>query len=354
MSTRIPVVLLVALLAVAGLATAGPPAHAAAKATSVRGFNLAGEVSAGRAVSDRFRVTGPKRRPVVVQHREPGQRWQKVTTLRTSGTRRAAVAVTVGVSGGRWAWKVRSGGGRWLVAAPATGPVREFRVRVPGRRGWSGAASDAASVTLAPDLGLPPAPGTRVRPERSQQVLVADRSSGARGSYRRYEWHAQQGRWLRVGGSPAVFGYGGVVRGEERVQGSGTTPAGTYRLLYAFGGADPGTAMPYREVTDCSYWVLARKAPDYNRWRESCERPAGDAEHLQTYVDRGLYRHAVVTDFNYDDPRVRRGRGSGGAIFVHYATRYTAGCVGLTSMAELTSTVQWLDPGKNPLIVIKR
>lgn len=57
----------------------------------------------------------------------------------------------------------------------------------------------------------------------------------------------------------------------------------------------------------------------------------------------------MVIGYNYDRPVY--GKGSG--IFLHYATSYTGGCVGLTSMTELTRTVQWLDPGKNPLIVIK-
>ena len=89
------------------------------------------------------------------------------------------------------------------------------------------------------------------------------------------------------------------------------------------------------------------------RWRESCTSPPRAGEHLQTYVRRELYRHAVVTDYNYSN-RTRRGAGSGGAIFLHYDTRPTSGCVGITSMAELTRTVQWLDPAKAPVIVIKR
>lgn len=346
--------MLALVVAVPGFVAAGPSADAAPKTTAVRGFALGGEVSMGQVVTDRFRVTGPKRRPVVVQHRAPGGRWQTVLRSTTNGARRASIAVTVGESGGRWAWKARAGSGQWVVAAAMTGTVHEFRVKVPGRRGWSAARSTVATVAAAADLGLPPAPGTRIRPGRSQQVLVADRTRGVRGTYRRYEWRAGESRWVQLGSSSAVFGYGGVVRGRQRVQGSGTTPAGTYRLLYAFGGGDPGTAMRYRRVTDCSHWVLARRAPDYNRWRESCDRPPRSGERLATYVERGLYHQAVVTSFNYDDPRVREGRGSGGAIFVHYATRYTGGCVGLTSMTELIRTVQWLDPATNPLIVIKR
>jgi L,D-peptidoglycan transpeptidase YkuD (ErfK/YbiS/YcfS/YnhG family) len=351
---RLLVLLLAVGVVLAGLTVAqAPVAEAAApKATAVRGFALPDQLQPGQVVRDRFRVTGPKRRPVVIQHRAPGQRWQTVQRARTTGTRQVLVRATVVRSGDGWVWKAWLQDKRWTTIARTTETVHEFRVRVPARGRWDAAGSRTESVSV--DTRPPPAPGTSIRPSRSQQVLVADRTSGVRGTYRRFEWRPAEERWARVGSSQAVFGYGGVVAGSRRVQDTGTTPAGTYRLLYAFGAGDPGTAMRYRPVTDCSHWVLDRDAADYNRWRESCTRRPRDGEHLQTYVQRGLYRHAVVTSFNYDDPRVRSGAGSGGAIFLHYATQYTGGCVGLTSMAELTRTVRWLDPDKRPLIVIKR
>ena len=350
---RLLVLLLAAGVVVAALMVwSVPSAEAAGKATKVRGFVLPSQVQPGRVASDRFRVTGPKRRPVVLQHRAPGQRWQTVQRARTTSKRQARVRVQVVRSGGEWVWKARAQDKRWVTVARTSGTVHEFRATVPARGRWEAAESRGRPVAV--DTRPPPAPGTGVRPSRSQQVLVADRSAGVRGTFKRFEWRSAQGRWVRVGSSPAVFGYGGVVPGNRRVQDSGTTPAGTYRLLFAFGAGDPGTGMRYRRVTDCSHWVLDRDAADYNRWRESCTRRPRDGEHLRTYVQRGLYRQAVVTSFNYDDPRVRRGAGSGGAIFLHHATRYTGGCVGLTSMAELTRTVRWLDPDKHPLIVIKQ
>lgn len=352
---RPALVLVVAVgLMMVGLTT-GPTLTAVAvprQPTVVRGFVLPDQLRAGGVARDWVRVSGPRRRPVVLQQREPGQRWQTVQRARTTGRRQVLVRVMVVRVDDQWVWKARLRDKRWTTTTPTAGTVREFRVRLPARGRWDAADSRAESVSV--DTRPPPAPGTRIRPSRSQQVLVADRTSGVRGTYRRFEWRPDEERWAAVGSSRAVFGYGGVVAGNRRVQDTGTTPAGTYRLLHAFGVGDPGTAMLYRQVTGCSYWVLDRDAADYNRWRESCTRPPRDGEHLQTYVQQGLYRHAVVTSFNYDDPRVRSGAGSGGAIFLHYATRHTGGCVGLTSMAELTRTVRWLDPDKNPLIVIRR
>jgi L,D-peptidoglycan transpeptidase YkuD (ErfK/YbiS/YcfS/YnhG family) len=73
---------------------------------------------------------------------------------------------------------------------------------------------------------------------------------------------------------------------------------------------------------------------------------------MQSYLDRGLYEQGVVIGFNYDEP-ILRGRGSGAGIFLHFSRGNTAGCVGLTSLRELTDTVRWLDPAANPVIVIK-
>lgn len=330
-------------------------AHAeAGRDTVVRGLTLAPMLQPEMVARDRFGVTGPRHRPVVLQHRSTGERWQKALRAPTSASRAALVRLRVLRSGEQWVWKARLQDKPWTVVASTDQALHEFRVVVPAHGEWGRATSPRQGATVRVDTRPPAAPGTRIRPTHSRQVLVADRDTGTRGTYVRFEWREDEGRWAQVGTSPAVFGYGGVVAGSTRLQGSGTTPAGRYRLLYAFGARDPGAVMRYRRVTDCSHWVLDRDATDYNRWRESCVRPPRDGEHLQTYVDRGLYRQAVVTSFNYDDPRVRQGPGSGGAIFLHYATRSTAGCVGLTSMAELTSTVRWLDPAANPLIVVKR
>lgn len=69
-----------------------------------------------------------------------------------------------------------------------------------------------------------------------------------------------------------------------------------------------------------------------------------------SYVGR-QYRQAAVLDFNYDS-LARHGAESGAAIFLHYATRYTAGCVSMDSLSKLTNTLRWIDPAQNPKIII--
>ena len=208
------------------------------------------------------------------------------------------------------------------------------------------------------------APGTSVHFAESRQVLVATQTGGSTGTFHgtwtRYEWTGTQ--WLQVGGDGVEvrFGKHGVQDGNTRVMGSSTTPSGTFALPLAFGEADPGTAMPYNTITGCSWWLdvdaLEMGRPDlFNRWFEDCATTYPHAGNLSELRDRGLYRQAVVIGHNYADPRKTSGPGSSSAIFLHYAPAdgYTAGCVGLTSMAELTDTVRWLAPSSNPVIVIR-
>jgi L,D-peptidoglycan transpeptidase YkuD (ErfK/YbiS/YcfS/YnhG family) len=225
-----------------------------------------------------------------------------------------------------------------------------------GSKPPSGIASVAVTgrghptVAGKPRTGLQLVPGTTISSADTHQLVVADHTGAGRGTWSRWQWRAQDG-WTRVD-TPATttFGYGGVTPGERRIQGDGSTPAGRYPLTLAFGVADPGTEMPYRVITNCSWWIGDPSAADYNRWREDCTGTAAD-EHLIDYVlDRGLYRQAIAVGFNL--AQVRSGPGSGSAIFVHYATGSTAGCVGVTSRDELTETIRWLDPAQNPTILI--
>ena len=78
-------------------------------------------------------------------------------------------------------------------------------------------------------------------------------------------WHARVTLWQRGGTGWKVvarakdgrIGYGGLVVGSHRKQGTGTTPLGTYRLLSAFGTHAAATTwdLPYRKIRRGDYWV---------------------------------------------------------------------------------------------------
>ena len=151
---------------------------------------------------------------------------------------------------------------------------------------------------------------------------------------------------------PAWFGARGITHG--RRQGTCTSPAGLWGLTLAFGTGDalPGSRMPWRAVTEDSFWICDNDSLYYNTWQERGD-PAlrdtwdeDDGEHLMDFGDS--YRYAVATDFN-TPPYARRQVGA--AIFLHCDVKPTAGCVGVGE-ADMTAILRWLDPEQGPCILI--
>lgn len=133
----------------------------------------------------------------------------------------------------------------------------------------------------------------------------------------------------------------------SKVEGDKSTPAGLYTLTQAFGvEADPGSLLPYRRVTQDSYWVDDPDSVCYNQWVEGTEdKNWNSAEHLADYA--GQYAYAVVVDYNMFPPVA----GKGSAIFLHCGNRATAGCVAVPR-SDMLELLLWLDPTKDPAILI--
>jgi L,D-peptidoglycan transpeptidase YkuD (ErfK/YbiS/YcfS/YnhG family) len=201
------------------------------------------------------------------------------------------------------------------------------------------------------------APGTDISYRTSQQVMVADRTSGTHGTWARYQWKGTSRGWVKESpsGVGSVFGSGGVVPASIRRQNTSTTPAGDFGFVSAFGVGNPGTKLAYRTVDSCSWWDENPASSTYNRFVENCRTTLKDpatGEHLASYTS-SMYRQAAVLDYNYYGSQHRSGAGSGAGIFLHYATSHTGGCVALDSHSELNATIAWLDPAENPRIVIQ-
>lgn len=148
-------------------------------------------------------------------------------------------------------------------------------------------------------------------------------------------------RWTCVYCSYAGYGRSGLL--EDRREGDGTTPVGDFALPLAFGiRENPGTALPWKDVTEHAYWADAG-----NAWTES-EQPV-PGEHLASYDPQ--YRYAVFIAYNAD-PFIP---GKGSAIFLHVkndADWKTAGCVSVTEK-NMIRLLQSLRPGARMLIVKK-
>ena len=143
-------------------------------------------------------------------------------------------------------------------------------------------------------------------------------------------WNKEEdGRWKKVAEYYSGHGRNGFKKAEERREGDGSTPIGSFPILFSFGQGDkPETEMSYRKISRNSYWSSGRR--DYNSWVESGKKIEG--EHLIEYPI--CYQYAMAVGFN-QNPAVF-GRGS--AIFLHIKapdTWESSGCITLEKEALL-------------------
>jgi L,D-peptidoglycan transpeptidase YkuD (ErfK/YbiS/YcfS/YnhG family) len=192
----------------------------------------------------------------------------------------------------------------------------------------------------------------------TRQVVTVNHTTGTHA--RVTLWRKKDGRWTNVARSTSGrTGYGGLVAKEDRKQGTGTTPLGTYRLLSSFGtharGANWG--MSHRKIRSGDFWVQDNRSEFYNRYRNKSQGgfrwrlPSSDpnsSERLTDYPKQ--YEFSLVTGFNYG-AQVRH-RGSG--IFLHVnGSGATAGCVS-APRAFIVKLMNRLEPELVPLIAIGR
>jgi L,D-peptidoglycan transpeptidase YkuD (ErfK/YbiS/YcfS/YnhG family) len=225
----------------------------------------------------------------------------------------------------------------------------------------------ALALTLLLALTLGPAPSASAATVQLDGVTVAlqpgttqvitvnrTRSSHARVTF----WRKTAAGWqavLRSGNGR--IGYGGLVVGTKRQQGTGTTPLGTYRLLGSFGthARATGWDLPYRKIRPGDYWVEDNQSAYYNRYRNKSQggfrwwlkSGQNTSERLADFPTQ--YEYAVNTAFNRSQVRHR-----GAGIFLHVNGRgATAGCVS-APRSFMRSAMVRLDPARVPVIAIGR
>ena len=235
-------------------------------------------------------------------------------------------------------------------ASPSPTPSKSGTKPPPATKQATPAASGSPRATT-PAVFRWPIP---VSAGSATQVITVQ----AHGSYATVTaWERAGTGWRRViATSSARIGANGVVAGSARKQGTDTTPTGTYTLTQAFGiKADPGTTMPYHQVTNDDWWVEDNLSAYYNQLRRASqggfdtaapESSVNGSEHLITHTVP--YQYAVVIDYNMA-PAVRY-RGAG--IFLHVnGAGATAGCVSVP-LATMVAILRWLNPFAHPRIAI--
>ena len=204
-----------------------------------------------------------------------------------------------------------------------------------------------------------------------QLIVVTGRSKTSSYATLRTYQQAADGTWTaKFAAMPARNGYKGWVVGTSRVQDTGTSPQGTYRITTAFGlKKNPGTKVPYRLADGNDYWVGDQKDPKtYNLVQSSASAKRtwriGEAEKLASYPTQ--YEYAAVIDFNRPAASTVTWNATyseyvtskpvnvklGSAIFLHVnGAGSTAGCVSV-SRTNMINVLKWLDPAKKPRIVM--
>lgn len=153
-------------------------------------------------------------------------------------------------------------------------------------------------------------------------------------------WRQVFGPWL------ANLGRNGVAPPGEKREGDGRTPSGAFGFDFMFGvNPNPGVKFPFRAITGTNIvWDDDPASPNYNRWIDTNSAFAGASPEAM-YV--GAYSAGAVIAYN-----TARTPGLGSAIFLHPSSGGpTAGCVALPS-GELVPLLRWLDPVRQPRIII--
>jgi L,D-peptidoglycan transpeptidase YkuD (ErfK/YbiS/YcfS/YnhG family) len=135
--------------------------------------------------------------------------------------------------------------------------------------------------------------------------------------------------------------------GSHPKEGVPTTPVGMYGFGATMYGvlANPGVKYAWHHLVTNDWWDENPSSSTYNTFVHGTD-PGGASEALWKTVP--AYNYFAVITFNMPHPIA----GAGSGIFLHVATSGpTAGCVSLPT-ADLIDVLRWLDPARNPRIVI--
>jgi D-alanyl-D-alanine dipeptidase len=202
--------------------------------------------------------------------------------------------------------------------------------------------------------------------DASQQLVVVTTPNWTStvGGMTRFERTSTTSAWRRIDVPvPIVVGRTGIAwgvgfdgvssDGPHKREGDGKAPAGIFTLDTAFGFSPresmPAVRLPYVQLLPTTDCVDDTASTHYNTLvdrRAVARVDWKSAEHMREIPQ---YRVGVIVAYNSSPPV--KGRGS--CIFLHVwagPASHTAGCTAFDE-AKLREVIQWLDPGKRPLLV---
>jgi L,D-peptidoglycan transpeptidase YkuD (ErfK/YbiS/YcfS/YnhG family) len=224
-------------------------------------------------------------------------------------------------------------------AATGVAPRAGMTVRTGGARPAATASAGTRAARGSPGAagGRPPAP------RRRQLITVTAASYGATYATLTAYQDTSHGRHRVFGPWTARIGRNGFAPPEDKREGDGKTPSGSFSLTFIFGaGPNPGFRFPYRRIHAYDYWDDDPASPQYNEWVDGRQAsPGANPEPM----DVSAYYDGVAIGYN-----TARTPGRGSAIFLHLNIGIaTAGCLTLPG-SELLPLLRWLNPALSPRI----
>ena len=178
----------------------------------------------------------------------------------------------------------------------------------------------------------------------AQQAIVVTTNGFGRISATITTYENINGTWKQINSFAGNIGRTGFTYNKR--EGDGHTPIGVFSLGTAFGRySNPGTSKSYRQSTSNDFWVDDTNSSLYNTWQKGPVNGRWNSAE-KMYIPQYNYGFVI----NYNTERIA---GKGSAIFFHVWSGQGSGTAGCISVAEnnVTSTLKWLKPSKNPVII---
>lgn len=143
-----------------------------------------------------------------------------------------------------------------------------------------------------------------------------------------YRTRGDDGIWVEQFSVPGKYGNHGSTA--DKREGDGKTPLGTYRLTMAFGILEnPGSVLPYRQLTEYDYWVDDPDSQFYNRLVDSRETGIRWKSAERMIRVKPFYNYGLALSYNEECIP-----GKGSAIFLHCTKEGDTGTSGCVEIPE--------------------
>ncbi|MGI9036401.1 MAG: L,D-transpeptidase family protein [Pyrinomonadaceae bacterium] len=196
-----------------------------------------------------------------------------------------------------------------------------------------------------------------------QAVVVTTKDwNAAQGTAQIFERKNTKSNWKAAGKSfPIVVGKNGLAWSDDarmkaetephKREGDGKSPAGIFRLTFAFGSAAKPdfVKLPYTELTESVECVDDTKSKQYNKIVSSKNVPVDWTSSEKMLAVGAQYDLGVFVAHNSNPTAA----GAGSCIFLHIWKNNSTGTAGCTAMerSNIETVLQMLDAGKNPVLI---